>query len=218
MSMPSVNGATSVTTRSSTLSSRAIRPACTAAPSATTSSGFRRLCGSRPKSCVTRSTTIGIRVAPPTRITSLTSARLRPASPRVRRMGSSMRARMCSHHLSICSRASGDLGAVVVEFARSCRARGPTAVGLPRQPALGHFALLNHAGDQQRRFQLGPLEEIALRFEHAGGDGAGEVLAAEKALARRGADLERPFELIDDRHVERAAAQIEDRSSRSSSA
>jgi hypothetical protein len=43
--------------------------ACTAAPSATTSSGFRRLCGVRPKSASTRRRTSGMRVEPPTSTT-----------------------------------------------------------------------------------------------------------------------------------------------------
>ena len=43
-----------------------------AAPIATTSSGFTPLCGSRPKNFLTVSCTSGIRVCPPTRITSPT--------------------------------------------------------------------------------------------------------------------------------------------------
>ena len=67
VSIPSDSGVTSS-------SSMSVMPpariwAWTAAPRATTSSGFKRLCGVRPNSSSTRRRTSGIRVAPPTRTT-----------------------------------------------------------------------------------------------------------------------------------------------------
>ena len=68
VSMPSDSGVTSI--RSTSLRSPASTPACTAAPMATTSSGFTDLFGSLPPvSSFTRSETAGMRVEPPTRTT-----------------------------------------------------------------------------------------------------------------------------------------------------
>ena len=66
-------------------------PPWIAAPIATTSSGFTDLFGSLPVSALTASTTAGIRVEPPTRITSSISDKLRPASDNARRTGSFVR-------------------------------------------------------------------------------------------------------------------------------
>ena len=55
-----------------------------AAPSATTSSGWTPLQGSRPKNSRTVRCTRGMRVMPPTRMTSSTWPGLTPASRRVR--------------------------------------------------------------------------------------------------------------------------------------
>mmetsp|Transcript_5554 Transcript_5554/g.14115 ORF Transcript_5554/g.14115 Transcript_5554/m.14115 type:complete len:548 (-) Transcript_5554:148-1791(-) len=71
VSSPRLSGVTSRSTMS--LTSPARTPPCTAAPSATTSSGFTVTFGSRPVSERTRACTAGMRVDPPTRITSLIS-------------------------------------------------------------------------------------------------------------------------------------------------
>ncbi len=68
VSNPNVKGVTSNNTISST--SPANTPACTAAPKATASSGFTVLLGSLPNISSTLSCTEGIRVMPPTNITS----------------------------------------------------------------------------------------------------------------------------------------------------
>ena len=75
VSMPSDSG---VTSRSRTsLTSPARTPAWMAAPTATTSSGLTPLCGSLPPNIsLTASTTAGMRVMPPTRMTSSMSAGL----------------------------------------------------------------------------------------------------------------------------------------------
>ena len=55
-------------------------PACTAAPTATTSSGLTLLFGSLPKMVLTISCTFGMRVEPPTSTTSSTFLASMPAS------------------------------------------------------------------------------------------------------------------------------------------
>ncbi len=57
-------------------------PACTAAPTATASSGLTAWLGSRPISDRTKSCTMGMRLPPPTSTTSSMSLGLRPASVR----------------------------------------------------------------------------------------------------------------------------------------
>ena len=81
VSMPRLSG---VTSRSRTsLTSPFSTPACSAAPTATTSSGLTPLLGSLPPSrFLTRSVTAGIRVEPPTRTTWSMSLRATPPSLR----------------------------------------------------------------------------------------------------------------------------------------
>ena len=74
VSTPSESGVTS--SRTMSLTSPESTPAWTAAPMATTSSGFTPLCGSLPKNFFTVSCTSGMRVEPPTRTTSSISLRL----------------------------------------------------------------------------------------------------------------------------------------------
>ena len=78
VSMPRESGVTS-SSRTSLTSPFKTAP-WMAAPRATTSSGFTPLLGSLPKIFLTRSWTAGMRVMPPTRITSLISPGERPAS------------------------------------------------------------------------------------------------------------------------------------------
>ncbi|SCT48868.1 Uncharacterised protein [Staphylococcus aureus] len=65
-----------------------ITPPWIAAPIATTSSGFTPLLGSLPISFLTASCTAGIRVDPPTKITSSISEFVKPASFIAWRVGS----------------------------------------------------------------------------------------------------------------------------------
>ncbi len=65
--------------------------ACTAAPSATTSSGFRWQCGGFPNSASTRCRTNGMRVEPPTKTTSSMSFAVSPASFNAIRQGAKVR-------------------------------------------------------------------------------------------------------------------------------
>src|SRR5262249_32605290 len=77
VSMPRDRGVTS--RRSRSLTSPVRTAACTAAPTATTSSGLTVLLGSLPKSFLTSSCTFGMRVCPPTRMTSSRSPADTPA-------------------------------------------------------------------------------------------------------------------------------------------
>ena len=74
--MPSDSGVTSSSSTSFTLP--ASTPPWIAAPMATASSGLTSLRGSLPKNSVTAACTLGMRVWPPTRITSLMSLALEP--------------------------------------------------------------------------------------------------------------------------------------------
>ncbi len=79
VSMPSDSGVTS--SRRTSLTSPRRTPACSAAPTATTSSGLTPLLGSLPPvSSLTRSVTAGMRVDPPTRTTWSIAETETPAS------------------------------------------------------------------------------------------------------------------------------------------
>ena len=104
VSMPSDNGVTSSSRTS--LTSLLRTPPWIAAPSATTSSGLTPLCGSRPKICWTVSCTIGIRVMPPTRMTSSISLAFRPASLRAALHGPTVRWISSSTRVSSLARVS----------------------------------------------------------------------------------------------------------------
>mmetsp|Transcript_45984 Transcript_45984/g.73612 ORF Transcript_45984/g.73612 Transcript_45984/m.73612 type:complete len:295 (-) Transcript_45984:538-1422(-) len=81
-------------------------PACTAAPSATTSSGFTDMLGSLPVSFLTSSRMAGIRVEPPTRITSSMSLRSSLASRSAFSTGVWQRLMRSSHSSSNLARVS----------------------------------------------------------------------------------------------------------------
>ena len=89
VSMPRDRGVTSSSNRS--LTSPPNTPAWMAAPTATASSGFTSLRGSRPKNSCTFFCTSGMRVWPPTRITSSISEAATPASLSTVRQGSIVR-------------------------------------------------------------------------------------------------------------------------------
>ena len=89
VSMPNDNGVTSNSNTSFT--SPCNTPPWIAAPTATASSGFTSLRGSLPKISFTFSCTFGIRLWPPTKITSPISSMLTPASFRAVRQGAIVR-------------------------------------------------------------------------------------------------------------------------------
>ena len=89
VSSPSVSGVTSNSTMSST--SPASTPAWMAAPMATASSGLTLRLGSLPKTCFTFSCTAGMRLIPPTMMTSSMESVDRPESVIACRQGTSVR-------------------------------------------------------------------------------------------------------------------------------
>ncbi len=89
VSMPSESGVTS--RRSTSFTSPLRTPPWMAAPIATASSGFTSRRGSLPKNSFTFSWTFGMRVIPPTRITSTMSETFTPASLMAMRHGSMVR-------------------------------------------------------------------------------------------------------------------------------
>ena len=89
VSIESVSGVTSSSRMSLTSPPRT--PPWMAAPSATTSSGLMPLCGSLPKKLCTLRCTAGMRVWPPTRMTSSMSPLLCPASFSAASIGGTVR-------------------------------------------------------------------------------------------------------------------------------
>ncbi len=98
VSMPKESGVTS--RRRTSFTSPRKTPPCMAAPKATTSSGFTPRCGSFPKNFCTVSITFGIRVMPPTKITSSILSGARPASLRAALQGPMVRVIRSSTKLS----------------------------------------------------------------------------------------------------------------------
>ncbi len=104
VSMPSDSGVTS--SSSTSLRSPDRTWPCTAAPTATASSGFTSLRGSLPKNSLTFSCTLGMRVMPPTRMTSSMSDTDTPASLMAVRQGAMVRSIRSSTRLSSLERVS----------------------------------------------------------------------------------------------------------------
>ena len=103
VSIPSDSGMTS--SRSTSLTSPARTPPWMDAPMPTTSSGFTPLCGSLPKNLRTISWIFGMRVEPPTRMTSSMSSGVRPASRSAAFIGGMVR---CSKPSASCSKRARD--------------------------------------------------------------------------------------------------------------
>ena len=212
VSMPSDSGVTS--SSSTSLRSPASTDAWIAAPTATASSGLTSLRGSLPKNCLTVSCTFGMRVWPPTRITSLMSSSLTPASLIAIRHGSTVRWIRSS---------TSDSSFARVIFIDRCF--GPRLVGRDvRQVDVG---LLRARQLDLRLFGgfLEPLQrehvvlEVDARFlpelvDDVFDDPLVEVLAAEErvAVGRQHLELVLAFDVrdFDDRDVERAAAEVVD--------
>mmetsp|Transcript_21761 Transcript_21761/g.68166 ORF Transcript_21761/g.68166 Transcript_21761/m.68166 type:complete len:528 (+) Transcript_21761:810-2393(+) len=98
VSMPRLSGVTS--RRRMSLMSPRRTPPWMAAPMATTSSGLTPLWGFLPKNCSTRSWTLGMRVMPPTRMTSSMEALSMPASATHFAQGSRVRSTRLSTMVS----------------------------------------------------------------------------------------------------------------------
>ena len=104
VSMPSDSGVTS--SSSTSLRSPASTWPWIAAPTATASSGLTSLRGSLPKNSLTFSCTLGMRVMPPTRITSSISPTATPASLIAVRQGAIVRSISSSTSASSLARVS----------------------------------------------------------------------------------------------------------------
>ena len=186
-------------------------PAWIAAPMATTSSGLTLRLGSLPKNCLTVSITLGIRVMPPTRITSLISGALSPASFSALRHGPIVRWIRSSTKRF-------ELGAGQFDI----EVLGPVLVGGDeRQIDVGlHRRRQLDLGLLRRLFQplqgeaVGAQVDPLLLFELVGqiiDDVLVEVFAAEKSVAVGRFDLEHAVADFEHRDVEGAAAEIIDR-------
>src|SRR3569833_456087 len=199
VSMPRVSGVTS--SSSTSLTSPCSTPAWTAAPSATTSSGFTPLCGSRPKKPFTTSWTLGMRVMPPTRITSSMSEAFRPASLSACSQGPTVRWIRSSTRLSSVQRARGvhrDEGQVHV------------VLGDGAELLLGLFGLFLQT--LQGQLVLAQVDALLL-LELVGqvvDQAQVEVLAAQEGVAVGGLHLEHAVADLQDRDVEGAAAEVID--------
>src|SRR6266545_3689574 len=191
VSTPSVSGVTSRSRMS--LTSPFSTPAWTAAPTATTSSGFTPLCGSWPPvSLRTRSWIIGMRVAPPTRITWSMAETSLPQSFTAWRNGPSVRSTR-----SAVMRSNSDR----VSFISRCRTLGRRGDERQVDGGLGHLGQLDlgllggllqplegHAVSRQVH-AVGVLELL----HHPVDDSLVPVIATEVCVTVGGLDLEDPF-------------------------
>ena len=209
VSMPSDSG---VTSRSRTsLTSPARTPAWIAAPIATTSSGLTPLCGSLPPNiALTASTTAGMRVMPPTRMTSSMSAGLRPASfsaattgPLVFSTRSATRSSSLAR-VSVTTRCFGPVASAVMY------GRLISVVAVERQLDLRLLGGLLEA--LEGLLVLGQVDALVLLElgQQPVDDPLVEVVAAEVGVAVGRLDLEDALAQLEDRDVEGAAAQVVD--------
>ncbi len=209
VSMPRVSGVTSSSRTS--LTSPARTPAWMAAPTATTSSGLTPRWGSLPVSSLTFSWTAGMRVMPPTRTTwSMSAAPLSLASSSAWRTGATTRSsRSAVSSLSL------------LRVSRVSRCLGPDCVGgderqvdlrllRGRQLDLRLLRGLVEALEGHRVLrQVDRLVLLELAREPVD-DRLVEVVAAEVVVTGGRLDLEDAVADLEHRHVERAAAEVED--------
>ena len=208
VSMPRVSGVTS--SSSTSLTSPCSTPAWIAAPSATTSSGLTPLCGSRPKKSFTASTTLGMRVMPPTRTTSSMSVFFRPASfsawsqgPMVLAIRSSTRASSLAR-VSLMLRCSGPDAFIEM------KGRFTSYCASVEQLLLGLLGLFLQA--LQGELVLAQVDALLL-LELVGqvvDEPQVEVLAAQEGVAVGRLHLEDAVADLQDRDVEGAAAEVVD--------
>src|SRR5881397_2143153 len=207
VSIPRDSGVTS--SRRTSFTSPASTPPWIAAPIATTSSGFTPLCGSLPKKPFTTSCTFGIRVWPPTRMTSSMFDGLSPASLSACSIGGMVRFTRSSTSCSSFARVSvmfKCLGRLVrrdegeVDF--RLHHRGQLHLGL-----LGGFL-----EPLQRHRVLGQVDPlVALELGHQPLDDARvKIVAAQVRVAIGRLHLEHALGELEDRDVVRAAAQVVD--------
>ena len=186
-------------------------PAWMAAPTATTSSGLTPRCGSLPVSSLTFSWTAGMRVMPPTITTwSISLTPLSLASSIAWRTGPT-------------TRSISERGQLVELGAREAHVEVLRAGGVGRDERQVDLRLLG--GGQLDLGLLGGLVEaleghlvlrqvdalVALELgREPVDDRLVEVVAAEVVVTRGRLDLEHAVADLEHRHVERAAAEVED--------
>ena len=209
VSSPSDSGVTSSST--TPLTSPARTPAWIAAPTATTSSGLTDWFGSLPPvSRRTSACTAGIRVEPPTRITSSMSRSLILASASACLTGPTQRSDQIGRKLL--ELGSGQLHLQVL------RSR---CIGGDERQADGGFdgareldlGLFGCLGQSLQRLAVLAQIDALLALELFGqpiDQPLVEIVAAQMCVAGRRADLEDAIAHVEDRDVERAAAEIED--------
>ena len=209
VSIPSDSGVTSSSRTS--LTSPPSTPAWMAAPTATTSSGLTPLCGSLPSNWpLTASITAGMRVMPPTRITSSISSGFRPASARACLTGPEVRVIRSATRSSSLARDRRDdqvlgarcIGADEGQVDLRLRRRGELDLGL-----LGGL-LEALQGDPVLR-QVDALVLLELLAQPVD-DALVEVVTAQVGVAVGRAHLEDALGQLQDRDVEGAAAQVVD--------
>ena len=209
VSIPSDSGVTSSSRTS--LTSPLSTPAWIAAPIATTSSGLTPLWPSLPNSLRTRSCTAGIRVIPPTSTTSLMSLALQArifqrgdaglVEP-VEQIGA-QRLELGPSQLDVEMLGAGLVGGD----------EGQVDVGLHHGGEL-HLGLLGGFLQPLQRHPILAQVDTLVLPELVGevvDDALVEVLAAEEGVAVGRFDLEDAVADLEDRNVEGAAAQVEDR-------
>ncbi len=207
--MPSDSGVTSSSRTS--LTSPFSTPAWIAAPIATTSSGLTLRLGSLPKNCLTVSMTLGMRVMPPTRITSSISEALSPASFSALRHGPIVRWIRSSTSASSLARVSLMLRCLGPCWSAVMNGR-LTSVCIDDDSSILAFSAASFSRCKREPVvaQVDPL----LFFELVGeivDDVLVEVLAAEERVAIGRFDLEHAVADLEHRDVEGAAAEIVDR-------
>ena len=203
VSRPSDSGTTSSSSTSSRPAPPASMSACTAAPSATTWSGSMSASGCCPNCASTKLRTSGMRVAPPTRITPdrwpwldagvLERAPARPRAALEHRRDQRVQLGARQPHLAVESAQREPDRRLRLSVSRSLSDRAASS------------SRRTTCGIRRRR-----LVDAGLRHQRVR-DRAIEVVAAQRRVAARRLDLEHAVLQLEDRDVERAAAEIEHR-------
>ena len=209
VSSPSESGVTSSSTTSSTSPLR--MPACSAAPTATTSSGLTVMFGSLPPDRRrTSACTMGMRVEPPTRMTSSMSFAVSFASDSACSTGPRQRSSRSVVSCSNCARVSVVFRCCGPEASAVMNGRLICVCVVRREVDLGALRRLEQP---LQGLRVGAQVDAAVALELVGqpvDDALVEVVAAEVTVAARRPHLDDAVADVEQRDVERATAQVED--------